>query len=98
MINKTGRISDNDLYLELSEYFYHYRKLWKDVKQRFEENQFSGVDEKIAILKRAKARKLISKPKFIQKNQTKYNFQYNFWYNSGKTAVRDICQSTVPHF
>lgn len=31
---------------EISEYFYHFRKLWKDVKYRYDENQFSGFEEK----------------------------------------------------
>jgi len=31
---------------EVSEYFYHFRKLWKDVKPRYEENQFASFQEK----------------------------------------------------
>ena len=34
--------------LEISEYFYHYRKLWKDVRGRIAENQFSSATEKLA--------------------------------------------------
>lgn len=36
----------------ISEYFYHFRKLWKDVKPRFEQNQFSSFREKKALLQR----------------------------------------------
>lgn len=31
--------------LDISEYFYHFRKLWKDVKKRYEENQFVSIQE-----------------------------------------------------
>lgn len=37
--------------LEISEYFYHYRSLWKDVKRRYERNQFKSVEEKLKRLK-----------------------------------------------
>lgn len=37
--------------LELSEYFYHFRKLWKDEKKRYEENQFSSFKEKLEKMK-----------------------------------------------
>ncbi len=33
--------------LELSEYFYYSRKLWKDMKRRIEENQFETFDERM---------------------------------------------------
>lgn len=33
--------------IELSEYFYHYRKLWQDVKYRYYSNQFTHFREKI---------------------------------------------------
>lgn len=37
--------------IELSEYFYFYRKLWNDVKQRIAENQFQNSKElRAAIL------------------------------------------------
>jgi len=39
--------------LELSEYFYQFRKLWKDMEYRIKENQFSTVREKIALRRRA---------------------------------------------
>lgn len=44
--------------LDLSEYFYFYRKLWKDVEPRYKANQFKSVKEKIAAL--ANAAKLLS--------------------------------------
>jgi hypothetical protein len=31
--------------LEISEYFYYYRKLWKDVEKRYLENQFTSYKE-----------------------------------------------------
>lgn len=33
--------------LELSEYFYHFRKLWNDCQHRYLANQFSSAEEKI---------------------------------------------------
>ncbi|HDH44732.1 MAG TPA: nucleotidyltransferase domain-containing protein, partial [Thermococcus sp.] len=39
--------------LEISEYFYHFRKLWKDMEKRIKENQFSGVKEKVSLRRRA---------------------------------------------
>lgn len=44
--------------LDLSEYFYFYRKLWKDVEPRYKENQFKSVKEKIKAL--ANAAKMLS--------------------------------------
>ena len=41
--------------IELSEYFYFYRKLWNDVEQRIVENQFQNSKElRTAILKSKK--------------------------------------------
>lgn len=40
--------------LEISEYLYHFRKLWNDVKFRFYENQFSSFKEKLKLLRKAK--------------------------------------------
>lgn len=40
-------------HLELSEYFYRYRKIWRDMKHRIEENQFHSIEEKIALRRRA---------------------------------------------
>lgn len=37
--------------LEISEYFYHFRKLWNDSKYRYFENQFSGFKEKMEKMK-----------------------------------------------
>ena len=53
-------IADNNVVLfgdrgEISEYFYQFYKIWRDVKPRFIENQFSSFKEKIAFLRRAKA-------------------------------------------
>ncbi len=36
--------------LELSEYFYHFRKLWKDVEPRYRANQFTSLKEKLRAL------------------------------------------------
>lgn len=36
--------------LDLSEYFYHFRKLWQDSKHRYYENQFKSIKEKMALL------------------------------------------------
>jgi len=36
--------------LEISEYFYYFRKLWKDIKYRFFSNQFTHFREKIKKL------------------------------------------------
>ncbi len=36
--------------LEISEYFYHFRKLWDDLKPRFTANQFTGLQEKLKAL------------------------------------------------
>ena len=38
---------------ELSEYFYQFRKLWKDMEHCIKEDQFSSVREKIALRRRA---------------------------------------------
>ena len=40
--------------LELSEYFYRFRKLWKDMEPRIKENQFKSVREKIKLRRRAR--------------------------------------------
>ena len=40
--------------LEISEYFYHFRKLWKDVEKRYKENQFASIKEKKEALQRIK--------------------------------------------
>ncbi|MEW5896249.1 MAG: nucleotidyltransferase domain-containing protein [Nanoarchaeota archaeon] len=40
--------------LEISEYFYHFRKLWKDVSKRYYENKISRVKEKLKLLRRAR--------------------------------------------
>ncbi|WP_048874722.1 nucleotidyltransferase domain-containing protein [Thermococcus litoralis] len=38
--------------LELSEYFYKFRKLWMDMEHRIKENQFSSVKEKVLLRRR----------------------------------------------
>ncbi len=34
---------------EISEYFYHFRKLWDDMKHRYYGNQFASLKEKLAL-------------------------------------------------
>lgn len=38
--------------LEISEYFYHFRSIWKDMSHRIEKNQFKNIDEKLEMLER----------------------------------------------
>jgi len=38
--------------LDISEYFYKFRKLWNDTRHRIEENRFRSMEEKIRVLKR----------------------------------------------
>jgi len=40
--------------LELSEYFYSFRKLWKDMEHRIKENRFESVREKAKLRRRAR--------------------------------------------
>jgi len=40
--------------LEISEYFYRFRKMWKDVEKRYLENQFKSYKEKLEAIKRRK--------------------------------------------
>ena len=40
--------------LEISEYFYHYRKIWKDMKFRYKNNQYQNIQEKINSIERRK--------------------------------------------
>ncbi|MBS7251677.1 MAG: nucleotidyltransferase domain-containing protein [Candidatus Freyarchaeota archaeon] len=40
--------------LEISEYFYYYRRLWKDVEQRYKDNQFTSYKEVLQGIKRRK--------------------------------------------
>lgn len=37
--------------LEISEYFYKYYKIWKDMEKRVKENQFNSIKEKIKLMK-----------------------------------------------
>ena len=36
---------------EISEYFYLYRKIWKDVEPRYRQNQYKNIKEKIEAMK-----------------------------------------------
>ena len=36
--------------LEISEYFYYYRKIWKDMTIRIKNNQFNSIQEKLERL------------------------------------------------
>ena len=38
--------------LELSEYFYKFRKIWRDMEKRIRENQFKSVREKVMLRRR----------------------------------------------
>ena len=40
---------------DIFEYFYRFRRAWKDVRPRFLENQFRSFKEKAALLRRARA-------------------------------------------
>ncbi len=39
--------------LEISEYFYHFRKLWNDAEKRHTQNKILSAREKIRLLRRA---------------------------------------------
>ncbi|MFB0562076.1 MAG: nucleotidyltransferase domain-containing protein [Candidatus Lokiarchaeia archaeon] len=40
--------------LEISEYLYYYRRLWKDVEKRYRENQFTSYKELLQGIERRK--------------------------------------------
>lgn len=40
--------------LEVSEYFYHYRKFWKDMDARYKANQFHSISNKLDLIERRK--------------------------------------------
>ncbi|WP_297552114.1 nucleotidyltransferase domain-containing protein [Thermococcus sp.] len=40
--------------LELSEYFYQFRKVWEDMERRIRENRFESVREKVKLRRRAR--------------------------------------------
>ena len=40
--------------LEISEYFYKYRSIWKEMVGRYESNQFMNIEEKISMLENQK--------------------------------------------
>jgi len=35
--------------IELSEYFYPFRRLWSDMRRRMAENEFRGVEERMKL-------------------------------------------------
>lgn len=39
--------------IQISEYFYHFRKLWKDVERRYRQNQFGSIRERKEALRAA---------------------------------------------
>ncbi|AAB99565.1 TPA: nucleotidyltransferase domain-containing protein [Methanocaldococcus jannaschii] len=43
--------------LELSEHFYKFRKIWRDMEKRIRENQFNSVREKVMLRRRFNAKK-----------------------------------------
>jgi len=48
------RVVYGDL-LEISEYFYQFRKKWDDCKNRILKNQFKNISEKLQLLERRRA-------------------------------------------
>jgi len=48
--------------LDISEYFYEYRKEFRDMEDRIKENQFESIDEQLEGIERRK--RLLNKPKF----------------------------------
>ncbi|MCK5660533.1 MAG: nucleotidyltransferase domain-containing protein [Methanosarcinales archaeon] len=40
--------------VDISEYFYGFRKMWNDVRYRIEENQFKNAREKMALIEQHK--------------------------------------------
>lgn len=58
IINNNETIFGNSV--DISEYFYYFRKLWNDAKHRIEDNQFANAREKIAAMTRFKNYKLRS--------------------------------------
>ncbi|MGV9171064.1 MAG: nucleotidyltransferase domain-containing protein [Promethearchaeia archaeon] len=40
--------------LKISEYFYQYRKKWKDMLPRIQRNQFDSIEEKLSLMKNRK--------------------------------------------
>lgn len=41
--------------LDISEYFYQYRSIWKDMKHRVVANRFKNINEKFQLLERRRA-------------------------------------------
>jgi len=42
--------------LDISEYFYQYRSIWKDMAHRIEVNRFKNINEKFQLLERRRER------------------------------------------
>ncbi len=42
--------------LDISEYFYQFRSIWKDMAHRIEDNRFKNINEKFELLERRKVR------------------------------------------
>ena len=42
--------------LSISEYFYQYRSIWKDMAHRIEVNRFKNINEKLQLLERRRER------------------------------------------
>jgi predicted nucleotidyltransferase len=40
--------------LDISEYFYHYRKIWEDMANRIESNRFISISEKMHLIEKRK--------------------------------------------
>lgn len=52
-IIKTYRVLFGDS-LEISEYFYQYWKIWKDMIKRYKSNQFKSLNEKLDLIEHRK--------------------------------------------
>jgi len=52
-ITQTYRVLFGDQ-LEISEYFYDYRTIWKDMVNRYKSNQFHSLEEKLDLIENRK--------------------------------------------
>lgn len=52
-ITQTYRVLFGDQ-LEISEYFYDYRRIWKDMVNRYKSNQFHSLEEKLDLIENRK--------------------------------------------
>jgi len=57
--------------LEISEYFYYYRRLWKDVEKRYRENQFSSYKEILQGIERRRRLKARLEKRVIREKSSK---------------------------